>query len=30
MENNKKTFEAFDGKVICYRDWVPENPKAGM
>lgn len=28
MENNKKTFEAFDGKVICYRDWVPEKPKA--
>ena len=27
MENNKKTFEAFDGKIIRYREWVSDNPK---
>ena len=27
MENNKKTFEAFDGKIIRYREWTADNPK---
>ena len=25
---NKKTFETFDGKIITYREWTCENPKA--